>query len=410
MKKIAISGLLLSLLTVNSFALSDNINVAVTRDTGTYVYMFNGFPVKNISIKGMLDKLGSYSQITYIYHGKNIKLPDSPSVKITSIQDLKHYLEVTTNYSLKIIKKDKGWGIYDVYLVDKHSNPFLLQIKINATNLTGDYLLRKIAENLGYSLIISEDAKKSLEKKIKVVKVSNYYELINLLENNLDVFIDINNTSKTIKVKKYKVYSYQIGSLSPKVFKNLVLYLKTIVNKPNNFYVDKTNGLIVFKTDYLTYQKVNKIFNNYNINVKQNIRVKVYLFTVKSDKDIDWNYFENKISHTFSLEMMKNILANIGTILSEKKFLLNGKPGSETIFKTKNVYGITTIKIVPEIYSSNMIDIKLDFSLYNKYQSFQYSTELITHNNQKQLIGIETMPGIRYFIVVSPSFNPLNSE
>ena len=192
-------------------------------------------------LSAVLRELGVKNNRVYLLCGKDIALKKSASSNLLNITDfngLKKYIEDTTNYTI-IITDNKYIRnrVKKVLLIDKEAKKAgfnNIEFHINGKESVSA-ALSSLAKKINYSIVYDEDLnnvtnnlndvntnnnKKDFKDKDVSYNGHNINDFLNYIENNFNVYTNIDYANKIITIKKYKTNIFAVYPLNYKITQN----------------------------------------------------------------------------------------------------------------------------------------------------------------------------------------------
>lgn len=190
---------------------------------------------KDLSV--VLKELGLKNNRMYILQGKDIPLKKSVSSKLLNITDfygLKKYIEDTTNYTISIASNKYFKNrVKKVILIDKEAKKAgfdNIEFHINGKQSVSA-ALSSLAKKINYSVVYDKDLNDNqnnissanntnktdfIDKDISY-NGHNINDFLNYIQQNFNVYTDIDYVNKIISIKKYKTNVFAIYPLNYKI-------------------------------------------------------------------------------------------------------------------------------------------------------------------------------------------------
>jgi len=192
----------------------------------------------------VLNELGRINDRVYMLQNQNITIPkniNSKLIHITNFNNLKRYIEDTTNYTIKIISnkfiKDR---VKKVKVINKSAAKAgfdEIKFKVNGKESISSALSR-IGTLLGYSISYDRDLtdqnnianntpnntntnQNDFRKQDVVFNGNSVSDFLNFIEQNFNVYCDVDYNKKIISIKKYKTKIFNIIALNYKTQQTL---------------------------------------------------------------------------------------------------------------------------------------------------------------------------------------------
>jgi len=332
-------------------------------------------------LKDILAELSMLENKIYmiIDEKNNINIPatiSSDLLKIDSLSKLKTYIEDTTNYTLEISKnkyvnnRPKIIRVLDKKALETDFSNTVFSVKSKSTVAA---LLTELSRKVGFSIIYKDDLTQSTNinnNDIGNINKENYFsneyvyftgnkvsDFLSYIEQNFNVYTDINYEDKIITISKYKTkvfnitalnYNIKLGdaqinnassssdsySTTPtetnnavtseteikgvEIFKeNLEKYLEGDMNSKLIFNVD--SGQIIVKTTNQNMKEIERIINEYNKKYTTQVEITfdIYEFVLNKSFNLgtDIGYTGNSgttINTNFLESNILNAITNIG--------------------------------------------------------------------------------------------------
>jgi len=169
----------------------------------------------------------------------NINVPPtilSKILKINSLSKLRTYIEDTTNYTLEISKnkyvvnRPKVIRVFDKKILETDFSNIVFSVKSKSTVAA---LLTKLSRKVGFSIIYKNDLTQSIDSansennQNSGAGAGNYFsneyvyftgnkvsDFLSYIEQNFNVYTDINYEDKIITISKYKTKVFNITALN----------------------------------------------------------------------------------------------------------------------------------------------------------------------------------------------------
>lgn len=337
----------------------------------------------------VLDELSKLNKKIYmtIDDKSNIYLPSSISSNLLNIRDfksLKRYIEDTTNYTLEITtNKYVSNRPKIIKVIDKkalESNFSNLSFNVSSKSTVSSALFR-LSKQLGFSIIYKDDLNMgsdsasendttSFNSSSEEIFFSNEYvyfagskvsDFLNYIEENFNVYTNINYEDKIISIEKYQTKSFDISALNFQVslgdakgissndsdsegssdggssdrenalqseieIKGVELFkanLEKFLDKDSNSAVifNEDYGYVTIKATNESMKEIETLINEYNKKYTSQVEIDIDIYEFVLNKDFsfgtDINYNGNSLTvGTGFLE--DNILKKVGTIGSSK--------------------------------------------------------------------------------------------
>lgn len=183
----------------------------------------------NKKLSTILSELGQIEDKVYYLRSKDIPIVSmqthsSRLLNINNFEDLREYIENTSNYTIKIVKNKFVKGMKVVEVFDKESlnsnlinRSFVVKEKASVSDI-----LQEISKVTGFSISYSHDMtpnsnaqnqnlqnntsdfKNVLDSKKIYFAGDNVSKFLDYLSNTFDVFVTIDYKNKNIQISKYK--------------------------------------------------------------------------------------------------------------------------------------------------------------------------------------------------------------
>jgi len=152
----------------------------------------------------------------------------SRKVKIRSFKELQKLVETLTDYKIKITKNKYGKKNSPKIVYIKNNTKELFKskkffLKNNDSKISLDDIIVKLMKNTGYNVIYvqnyynqldsnnTQNEDKSFFKGKKIYYTGdNYYELLNVISQNFNLYLDFNKRKNLVVFSKYKQINYKL--------------------------------------------------------------------------------------------------------------------------------------------------------------------------------------------------------
>ena len=266
--------------------------------------------INQIRLDEAINRLAQLNKITYVMYNPNdfkkIYLVAN-KIKIQTLEELKIYLEETTEFTITYLKNE----YIDTYKIIQlqYKNSLTNNIVYDGIeNQTLQFAIKEIAKKLKYSIIIKDDIK-SKEILISYLSGKNIYDLLNQLQNGLNIYITLDNKNKTIILEKYQNHPFEVGAYNltdsfntaislpinststQQQATDIIQSLKTLVknrNYSNNEIIfEQESGILNVYSDYKTYLKIVSHINKYKEITSRQVQaiIKINEFYINDELD-----------------------------------------------------------------------------------------------------------------------------
>lgn len=468
MKKILISGILATLLLsvtgcttkrmmneYNSFANEQIDNISNDKDENasaalrkTEIIQEKKFIDLTVSkkLEDVLMELSKIENKIYMITDEksNIYVPatiSSSLLKIDNLNSLKTYIEDTTNYTLDITKnkfvnnRPKIIKVVDKKALESDFSNLNFQVKSKSTVASA---LSELSKRINFSIIYKEDLNTSYnnsntnntnmgsqsispenldffnEKYFSDEYVyftgNNVSDFLNYVEQNFDVYTDINYEDKIISISKYKTKIFNVSALNYNIkLSDAQMGSETSTNSTNTSSTSSsTDGTAAIKTE--TEIKGVEVFKNNLESFIEDDKLSKLIFNVDSGQVIVKTTNQNmkeieKIVNEYNKKYTTQIqiTVDIYEFVLNKKYTFgtdvkyNGAAGSTvaTSFLENNILNaITNVAGGKDI--NVLVDSRNNFIRYSK--SYTYTKDLTNNipdtinvgNNKKYIASSST--------------------
>lgn len=468
MKKILISGILATLLLsvtgcttkrmmneYNSFANEQIDNISNDKDENasaalrkTEIIQEKKFIDLTVSkkLEDVLMELSKIENKIYMITDEksNIYVPatiSSSLLKIDNLNSLKTYIEDTTNYTLDITKnkfvnnRPKIIKVVDKKALESDFSNLNFQVKSKSTVASA---LSELSKRINFSIIYKEDLNTSYnnsntnntnmgsqsispenldffnEKYFSDEYVyftgNNVSDFLNYVEQNFDVYTDINYEDKIISISKYKTKIFNVSALNYNIkLSDAQMGSETSTNSTNTSSTSSsTDGTAAIKTE--TEIKGVEVFKNNLESFIEDDKLSKLIFNVDSGQVIVKTTNQNmKEIEKIVNEYNKKYTTQIQITVDIYEFVLNknytfgtdvkynGAAGSTvaTSFLENNIFNaITNVAGGKDI--NVLVDSRNNFIRYSK--SYTYTKDLTNNipdtinvgNNKKYIASSST--------------------
>ncbi|QDD68142.1 hypothetical protein [Caminibacter pacificus] len=357
------------------------------------------------TLSSALAKIGEINKRVYILEGEDITLKKLPlyaskQIRINNFQKLKKYIEDTTPYTIKIVKNKYLKNAPKVVKVfDKKA----LKSSLSKTPfaLSGDIKLKDalslLSSATGFSVVTDGNVDIDNAGISLYFKGRNVAEFLSYLQNMLNVFIDVDYSSKIIKLSKYKTQTFQLimPSITEESTFNVSNNFNTAEKKDNKELTDiinaiksvvggngsviSHNGDLIVKTTYKNMQIIQKIIQQYNKSFEKQVKLRfeIYKFLLSKDYnygiDLNINAVKNN-PQTLVTNYINSVIYKRGNILvgsdnnfinfykqySFTKMLTNGIPQTIALTNKKNYVKSVTVTTTTGTATTSQVSTEVD--------------------------------------------------
>lgn len=344
---------------------------------------------KHITLSETLERLSRITGEDYILDGKNIELPKSTNYTVKNFEDLKYFVEHVTDYT---IFKDKNRYVkgYPQTIAVIPKNIYMIYNKkmdINPDDTVKESL-KKLADKIGYNIIIRDDVPKDILESKNGFNGNNIYSFLQYANDKFGFFYKVDNTTNTLKItnintttRKLVLNDYDIEIIKPytevTVLDNLENDIKNIVPLNNEkkfvYNINRSMGSVSFTGNARQTKEFEKIVQEFNDSYDKKIHLKItrYQFYPTDDMRVEYDAIKEKLIQTGKV-FDKEVYAKygyLGYVSSDEFTLINNIPYNLEKVNIKNgVFSdkegsISKLRVLPVV---NADAVMLKMSMNNK--------------------------------------------